>query len=411
MAFRAVHAQWGTVFAHLPDLGCGRSWNQVWRVRPPAPLACDECRHPMHAKRSPSGLRFFAHAPGAPECALTGETVAHHLLKLELAVAARDAGAHAELEVRGPEGVWRADVLASDPAGAWRMALEAQLSPITPDDIAARAERMQADGVPSVWFSDRYRPPWFGRVPSVRVKAVGGGLVVVEGLAKFSGGQWEAGPQVLLAEFLQWAFSGRVVVHRRRAPVRGPLQARRTVWTAPQYAQQEAAHLEAEECRKRLEQQEKRRLLEEEVRWEQFQERRRREDRERAKARGDHEAAVYALLERQAALEKPAFEFVCRETGVHPFVEDGGAAEFAMGVPVYVGMTLYGVICPVASRVAAVRDRLATLVVFVASEKERLRIAAQARPGQRIEVLETGPAAAPPRRLPAGEDPLPLHAR
>ena len=22
MAFRAVHAQWGTVFAHLPDLGC-----------------------------------------------------------------------------------------------------------------------------------------------------------------------------------------------------------------------------------------------------------------------------------------------------------------------------------------------------------------------------------------------------
>ncbi len=65
MAFRAVHAQWGTVFAHLPDLGCGRAWDQVRKVRPPAPLTCDECRHPMHAKRSPGGLQFFAHAPGA----------------------------------------------------------------------------------------------------------------------------------------------------------------------------------------------------------------------------------------------------------------------------------------------------------------------------------------------------------
>ena len=35
MAFRAVHAQWGTVFAHLPDLGCGQTWEAVWKVRPP----------------------------------------------------------------------------------------------------------------------------------------------------------------------------------------------------------------------------------------------------------------------------------------------------------------------------------------------------------------------------------------
>src|SRR5262249_20200966 len=63
VAFRAVHQQWGTVFAHLPDLGCGRDWEAVWRVRPPAPLVCDECRHPVHAKLSPNKLRFFAHAP------------------------------------------------------------------------------------------------------------------------------------------------------------------------------------------------------------------------------------------------------------------------------------------------------------------------------------------------------------
>jgi competence protein CoiA len=77
----------------------------------------------MHAKKAPTGLRFFAHTPGAPACALAQETIAHHLLKLELANAARDAGAHAELEVRGPDGAWRADVLASDPASGWRMAL------------------------------------------------------------------------------------------------------------------------------------------------------------------------------------------------------------------------------------------------------------------------------------------------
>jgi len=65
MAFRAVHAQWGAVFAHLPDLGCGQAWEAVWRVRPAAPLACDECGHPMFAKVSRNGLRFFAHAPGA----------------------------------------------------------------------------------------------------------------------------------------------------------------------------------------------------------------------------------------------------------------------------------------------------------------------------------------------------------
>ncbi|MBT2407259.1 MULTISPECIES: hypothetical protein [unclassified Streptomyces] len=89
------------------------------------------------------------------------------MAKLELASAARDAGAHAELEVRAPDGSWRADVLATDPGGAWRMALEAQLSPITAADITARTMRMREDGVASCWFSDRPRPPWLGTVPSL----------------------------------------------------------------------------------------------------------------------------------------------------------------------------------------------------------------------------------------------------
>ena len=155
MAFRAVHEEWGTVSAHLPDLGCGQDWETVWKARPAAPLTCDECGHRMYAKVSRHGLRFFAHAPGAPNCALALESLAHHLLKLELANAARAAGVDAEMEVRGPDGTWRADVMASDPGGAWRWALEAQLAPITADDITARTGRMRADGVPSIWFSDR----------------------------------------------------------------------------------------------------------------------------------------------------------------------------------------------------------------------------------------------------------------
>lgn len=251
MTFRAVHEQWGAVFAHLPDLGCGRAWKDVHRVRPLAPLSCDECRHPMHAKVSPTGLRFFAHTPGAPDCAAAGESLAHHLLKLELSTATRAAGADAEMEVRGPEGAWRADVMASDPAGAWRIALEAQLSPITSDDLKARTARMRADGVRSVWFSDRAAPPWLGAAPSVRLEhrqEDGGSLVVAEGLVRFQGDVWTPAPPVPLAEFLRWVFTGLVVPHTRRAPSAYDMRPLEFAWTAPRYVQQETEHLEAEEA-------------------------------------------------------------------------------------------------------------------------------------------------------------------
>lgn len=248
MAFRAVHAEWGTVFAHLPDLGYERSWEAVWKTRPPAPLACDECGHAMYAKTSRTGLRFFAHAPGAPTCALALESVAHHLLKLELANAARDAGAHAELEARGPDGTWRADVLATDPGGTWATALEAQLAPITDADITTRTEKMAADGVTSIWFSDRPRPPWLGTVPSVRLERPDGEqhLGVAEGLMKFDGTGWKAVPATL-TQFLSWAFAHRIVPHTPRTPLWYPQRSLARVWTAPQYLTAETAHLEEEE--------------------------------------------------------------------------------------------------------------------------------------------------------------------
>ncbi len=245
MAFRAVHQQWGTVFAHLPDLGCGHGWEEVWKARPLAPISCDECRHPMHAKTSRAGMRFFAHAPGAPNCALGLESAAHHLLKLELATAAREAGAHAELEFPGPGGTWRADVLATHPGGAWKTALEAQLAAITDADITARTERMRADGVTSIWFSDRPRPPWLGTVPSIRLMTTdtAPSPVVAEGLVKFDGRHWTAAPPTPLADFLLWVFTGKVVTHTTRAPMEYPLRSLPLCWTAPQYIKAEDAYL------------------------------------------------------------------------------------------------------------------------------------------------------------------------
>jgi competence protein CoiA len=250
MAFRAVHTEWGVVFAHLPDLGCGQRWDAVWKVRPTAPLTCDECGHPMYAKVSRNGLRFFAHAPDAPNCALALETLAHHLLKLELANAARDAGAQAELEVRGPDGTWRADVLASDHGGTWQMALEAQLSPITAADITARTERMRADGVTSIWFSDQARPTWLGTVPSARLawRDDGQCLLIAEGLVRFDGRRWGAVPATLI-EFLDWAFTDRIVPHWPVADFRSPLTRLARVWTAPHYIRAETDHLNEEVAR------------------------------------------------------------------------------------------------------------------------------------------------------------------
>ncbi|MFI0714216.1 hypothetical protein ACH4SK_26890 [Streptomyces inhibens] len=45
-----------------------------------------------------------------------------------------------KLTRRGPDGIWRTDVQATDPAGSWATALEAQLAPITDTDITARTE-------------------------------------------------------------------------------------------------------------------------------------------------------------------------------------------------------------------------------------------------------------------------------
>src|SRR5699024_3607583 len=253
MPFRAIHREWGTIFAHLSDLGCGRAWESIWRARPPAPIVCDECGHPMHAKLSRTGLRFFAHAAQSPECGLAGESMAHHQLKSELATAAVAAGAQAELEVPAANHSWRADVLASDPTGSWRIALEAQLSPITASDLRARTERMRTDQVGVCWFSDRPRPPWLGTVPSIRLARTDSDrqLLVAEGLYRFKL-RWQPVRNIALATFLGWVFAGNAVPHHTQRPWRRPHRQTAWIWTAPQYIRAENAQIADDERRQHL---------------------------------------------------------------------------------------------------------------------------------------------------------------
>ncbi|MEV7471916.1 competence protein CoiA [Streptomyces kronopolitis] len=111
---------------------------------------------------------------------------------------------------------------------------------------------MRADGVTSIVFSDRPRPPWLGTVPSIRLERPDGEkhLTVAEGLMKFESRSWKAVP-ASLTQFLTWAFASRIVPHSPRTPTQYPQRALATVWTAPQYITAEDTHLVEEERRQR----------------------------------------------------------------------------------------------------------------------------------------------------------------
>ncbi|MFB7176875.1 RNA methyltransferase [Streptomyces sp. NPDC056257] len=257
--FHAEHAEWGQVHSYLPDLGCGRSWADVYKVKP-SRLTCEGCGWPMHARLSRRRAPHFAHQPGAPEDCPVGEESPDHLyLKWCLLTAAREAGAVAEAEVAGAGGVWRADVLASDAGGQWRIALEAQLAAITADDIRGRSERMLEDGVPSVWFCYR-RAPWLGVVPSVRVGEVHDVVMVVEGLARFTAGEWvKAGPMTL-AEFLRRVFIGQMVSYSAERRAAG--LALDVLWVDSRCMRAAADYQESEESARAREEAEQRRAQE-----------------------------------------------------------------------------------------------------------------------------------------------------
>lgn len=215
MPFTALHPEAGRLDATLFDLGCGMDWTHVHKVRPRVELSCPECGWGVHAKHSPSGVRFFCHDPGRPpSCELSNESWEHHMLKLELAGAIRAADWYAELEVPAEDGSWRADVMASSPDGTQRMAWEAQLSPITVEDIRARTARYRAEGITVCWVSPHRKPPqWIDVVPAVRVRAPEAEepWVVDDGVAGFDfrAGGWAVREEEL-QQFVRWVLHGQL---------------------------------------------------------------------------------------------------------------------------------------------------------------------------------------------------------
>lgn len=417
MPLTAHHATAGVLDLTADTLG-SITWQEVHRAKPRAPLSCRECGHGLHAKASHRGMRFFAHDAGAPECALTGETIAHRLLKMELATAIRAAGWHAELEVPGTG--WRADVLATSPDGQTRMAWEAQLAATTADELKQRTATMAAEGVSVCWVTDKDRP-WVGHVPTVRIRGVdqGGDLpepptgpLVVDGLGVFTPrwcrsrrrceygdtprglhpgpcaghGAWRPTAELALGAFVQHVLQGVVKAHV--ATARRPFALDRHdpgphVWTTRPHFLAERAEVDARAARERW-------LAE-----------RQGERDAAAKAENDHLTAIADLLARQKALTGPATELVARETGGYVGVRDPDVS-WAMGVPLFVEDRPRAVISPVAGRVkGAVRDRLVGLTIVVATRKEQERLAKVCAPRQRFEVFDVD-VPAQPTATPAG---------
>lgn len=179
----ALHPELGVLDVTRIDEDGLVPWSRVYRVKPRAPLSCRECAASVHAKQSSLGQRFFAHDAGS-NCPASGESVAHRLLKTELAAAIRSGGWVAELEVPGTG--WRADVLALSPDGARRVAWEAQLASATVADLQERTTTMLTELDAVCWVTDR-DVPWVRRVPSLRLRRddTTGDLMVVSGAARF----------------------------------------------------------------------------------------------------------------------------------------------------------------------------------------------------------------------------------
>ncbi|MFD1939628.1 MULTISPECIES: competence protein CoiA family protein [Nonomuraea] len=257
MSFTALHPELGRIDATLTDLGQGLAWESVYRTRPRIGLTCPECGHDVHAKLSPRRTRYFAHDPGrSPQCQLAVESADHHQLKLVLAEAIRRAGWSADLEVPAPDGSWRADVMATSVADGDRVAWEAQLSPITDDDIHMHTDRYADDNIDVCWVSSRDRIPWLCAVPAVAVTpadppTAAERWMVHDGLVRFdyARGGWVQVDDVPLATVVRWVLGHGLTFHsigrryrRIHLPGGNATTRRSASWTTQRSIDTEAKH-------------------------------------------------------------------------------------------------------------------------------------------------------------------------
>lgn len=180
----------GTV---IDATACGDDeWFSVYRTALTTALTCRGCGHPMIAKRSSKGLRFFAHRADRPiDCPSAGESVEHLELKRLLADLIRAHGAEAVLEATpnaGDLGGWRADVLGVTVQGR-RVAFEVQLAAMTVEEGQTRSAKYQADGIGVAWITSKHAH-WLSRIPSARVISDDAGTWATRGLGKWNGTSW-----------------------------------------------------------------------------------------------------------------------------------------------------------------------------------------------------------------------------
>jgi hypothetical protein len=139
----------------------------------------------MSAKVSSTGLRFFSHESGNPDCPSLGETLEHRELKRVLSDHARPIGWKVELEAQPADsdvGGWRADVLLSHPNGR-RVALEVQLAGMTVEDGMRREATYANDNIETIWVSSRHAS-WMLQIPGIRLEKQDVGVAVTRGFAK-----------------------------------------------------------------------------------------------------------------------------------------------------------------------------------------------------------------------------------
>ena len=381
MAFTALHPDFGRIDASRADLGVGLEWARVHRVRPRVALTCPECGFGVHARVSKRGLRHFAHDPGhRDECELSNESIEHHLLKLELASAVREAGWHAELEVGAPDGSWRADVLASTSGGQRRWAWEAQLSQITDDELRERTARYAAQDIAVCWVPPRDFVPWIDVVPAVCVAEPHGAApwTVADGIAGFDEqrGSWLAVEGTPLGTFVAWALEGKLapqLILRRYRRVRfsRDRQSRRNlIWTTEKSV---AKQLQHEQMRQRQDARKAERLRREQEAEDRrlAAEKAEREERERASAQDWwHEISRPQWEQLLAAIA--AYATKRTATRAEPRSEQT-EARYAYGVAIYAGGKLYGIARPHPSSLYRLESNVP---IFVRSAHEAERILA-----------------------------------
>lgn len=337
----------------LDATACGDAeWAEVHKPKVSAGLSCRDCGTPMHARVSSRGLRHLAHQRRTPGCPSEGESREHLETKRHIADLIRRCGMAAVVEAGpgpGDRGGWRADVLGVSPTGH-RVAFEVQLAPMTVDVGRERTARYTADGIAVVWLTTKHAR-WVTRLPSAHL-APGeeGSFVVDRGLAKSAWTGWQPPPSPVPLErvvkgVLDQAIEAVPVDWFTEAHAGKTYDLDDAVVLVP------AADLRAHEAAVR----------ERDAHY-------RRQEQEAAR----HQAHLIALADRQGRLLAHALADVDAEMptgGVWVGVpsrwwergrpmdpaDAAGNERTAFGIPIWVGpdptsMTLWAVVCPVASR-------------------------------------------------------------